>query len=201
MMFSKFLFLNTAAVTSPRDVGRAVVVGKKAKGRSLTSSARSGRIVGDFHCNSARPHTSRTSTLSRSSVTAVFLSPNRFPRRTAGKKREGQGLFQGESSSLPFPSFVCFGASDPETETEKSPLDYPQEWSVPPPSKRPDIWPEFEPMETPLPNPMPGDPEQPNEQEEKETAPDPEVEPDDPEEPEEDEEDEEEEKTGPIPDE
>merc|ERR1711907_90843 len=85
---------------------------------------------------------------------------------------------------------VCFAAGDPETDVEKSPLDYPQEWSVPPPSKRPDIFPEFDPMETPLPNPMPGDPEQPNEEEEKQTEPDPEVEPDDPEEiePEEDEE-------------
>ena len=84
------------------------------------------------------------------------------------------------------------GPGEEQTEVEKNPLDYPAEWSVPPPSKRPDIWPEFEPMETPLPNPMPGDPEQPNEAEEEETKPHPEVDPDDPMNPEEDEEEEEE---------
>ena len=80
----------------------------------------------------------------------------------------GRGL-SALASSVVVPRAHARGGGGPgeqETEVEKNPLDYPAEWSVPPPSKRPDIWPEFEPMETPLPNPMPGDPEQPNEAEE-----------------------------------
>lgn len=38
-----------------------------------------------------------------------------------------------------------------------------QEYVPPQPSRRPDIFPEFEPMETPLPQPPPGDPELPDE--------------------------------------
>lgn len=34
-----------------------------------------------------------------------------------------------------------------------------QEWITPQPSRRPDIFPEWEKLETPLPKPMPGDPE------------------------------------------
>ena len=34
-----------------------------------------------------------------------------------------------------------------------------QEWITPQPSRRPDIFPEFEKLETPLPKPLPGDPE------------------------------------------
>eukprot|EP01024_Parvocaulis_polyphysoides_P041371 TRINITY_DN37940_c0_g3_i1.p3 TRINITY_DN37940_c0_g3~~TRINITY_DN37940_c0_g3_i1.p3 ORF type:complete len:142 (-),score=28.54 TRINITY_DN37940_c0_g3_i1:479-877(-) len=55
--------------------------------------------------------------------------------------------------------------TNPETETEASPLDYPQEWVTPQPSRRPDTQPEFERLETPMPKPMPGDPEQPEEEE------------------------------------
>ncbi len=44
---------------------------------------------------------------------------------------------------------------------------WPQEWEAPVPSKRPDIFPEFEKMERVfLPNPLPGDPEMPDEEEE-----------------------------------
>lgn len=53
----------------------------------------------------------------------------------------------------------------PETEKERSPVDYPQEWITPQPSRRPDTQPEFEKLETPLPKKMPGDPEQPDEEE------------------------------------
>lgn len=44
----------------------------------------------------------------------------------------------------------------------------PQEWITPQPSRRPDIFPEFEKLDTPMPRPMPGDPEQPDEEEEEE---------------------------------
>jgi hypothetical protein len=56
----------------------------------------------------------------------------------------------------------------PETEKERSSVDYPQEWTTPQPSRRPDPIPEFEKLETPPPRKMPGDPEQPDEEEEEE---------------------------------
>jgi hypothetical protein len=40
-----------------------------------------------------------------------------------------------------------------------------QEWITPKPSKRPDIFPDLEEFETPLPNRLPGDPEQPEDEE------------------------------------
>ncbi|CAG9460552.1 unnamed protein product [Pedinophyceae sp. YPF-701] len=53
----------------------------------------------------------------------------------------------------------------PETEKERSTVDIPQEWLTPQPSRRPDIFPEFERLQTPDPKPMPGDPEMPDEEE------------------------------------
>ncbi|KAL6757900.1 hypothetical protein V8C86DRAFT_1788492 [Haematococcus lacustris] len=56
-------------------------------------------------------------------------------------------------------------ASSPDTEEARSPLDAPQEWEAPQPSRRPDIFPEFEKMERVfLPRPLPGDPEMPDEE-------------------------------------
>ncbi|DBA70742.1 hypothetical protein WJX79_006542 [Trebouxia sp. C0005] len=57
---------------------------------------------------------------------------------------------------------------EPETEKERSPLDYPQEWITPQPSRRPDPVPDFEKLDTPKIRPLPGDPEQPDEEEEEE---------------------------------
>ncbi len=69
-----------------------------------------------------------------------------------------------------------------------------QEWITPQPSRRPDIFPEFEKLTAPLPKPMPGDPEQPDSEEEEEEQKKPKEDPDkekDPDEPE---------KEGPKPD-
>ncbi|MEW5311813.1 MAG: hypothetical protein WDW38_003498 [Sanguina aurantia] len=53
----------------------------------------------------------------------------------------------------------------PDTEEARSPLDAPQEWETPIPSRRPDIFPEFEKMKRVfLPKPLPGDPEMPDEE-------------------------------------
>ena len=41
-----------------------------------------------------------------------------------------------------------------------------QEWMTPQPSRRPDVMPEFEKLETPMPRKLPGDPEIPDEEEE-----------------------------------
>ncbi|KAL4518094.1 hypothetical protein Ndes2526B_g01469 [Nannochloris sp. 'desiccata'] len=57
---------------------------------------------------------------------------------------------------------------EPETEKERSPIDFPQEWITPQPSRRPDIFPEFERLDTPMPKPLPGDPALPDEEEEEE---------------------------------
>lgn len=48
-------------------------------------------------------------------------------------------------------------------EEEGSPIDFPEEYVPPQPSRRPDIFPEFEPLETPTPTRPPGDPELPDE--------------------------------------
>ncbi|KAL6778523.1 CGL20 [Auxenochlorella protothecoides x Auxenochlorella symbiontica] len=67
---------------------------------------------------------------------------------------------------------------EPETEKERSPIDFPQEWLTPQPSRRPDIFPEFEKLDTPLPKPLPGDPELPDEEEEEEKKKNPKKDPD-----------------------
>ncbi|GIL84127.1 hypothetical protein Vretimale_11094 [Volvox reticuliferus] len=60
---------------------------------------------------------------------------------------------------------VLVRSTSPETEEARSPLDAPQEWEAPMPSKRPDIFPEFEkPQRVFLPKPLPGDPEMPDEE-------------------------------------
>ena len=87
---------------------------------------------------------------------------------------------------------------------------YVQEWITPAPSKRPDIFPEFETLEPALPKPLPGDPEQPVDEEwDEDQKKKPDSDPDKvvPEEDEEDEEkkkkedEEKEEKEGPKPEE
>eukprot|EP00879_Flechtneria_rotunda_P001063 GHRR01001201.1.p1 GENE.GHRR01001201.1~~GHRR01001201.1.p1 ORF type:complete len:156 (+),score=31.42 GHRR01001201.1:228-695(+) len=82
-------------------------------------------------------------------------------------------------------------STQPDTEEARSPLDAPQEWEAPQPSRRPDIFPEFEKMERVfLPKPLPGDPEMPDEEEEESRKrtepgdPDPEAPPGEPSEPE-----------------
>ncbi|KAF5830038.1 hypothetical protein DUNSADRAFT_15147 [Dunaliella salina] len=78
----------------------------------------------------------------------------------------------------------------PGTEEQRSPADAPQEWETPAPSRRPDIFPEFEKMERVfLPKPLPGDPEMPDEEAEEAKKrtfpgdPDPEQKPGEPAEP------------------
>lgn len=56
-------------------------------------------------------------------------------------------------------------STSPDTEEARSPLDAPQEWEAPQPSRRPDIFPDFEKMDRVfLPKPLPGDPEAPDEE-------------------------------------
>merc|ERR1719160_341991 len=105
------------------------------------------------------------------------------PNRTGGRRPDhGITAFMAVSSSelrIPRDSrFRCFyytipDPCIPETEKERSHLDYPQEWITPTPSRRPDIFPEFDRLKPPLPKPMPGDPQLPDEEEEERIKKDP----------------------------
>ncbi|KAK8682872.1 hypothetical protein V6N13_038953 [Hibiscus sabdariffa] len=57
-------------------------------------------------------------------------------------------------------------APEEEKLTRRNPLDFPIEWERPKPGRRPDIFPQFSPMKTPLPPPMPYDPPEEDEEEE-----------------------------------
>ncbi|ESQ50786.1 hypothetical protein EUTSA_v10022893mg [Eutrema salsugineum] len=56
-------------------------------------------------------------------------------------------------------------APEEEKLTRRNPLDFPI-WERPKPGRRPDIFPKFSPMKTPLPPPMPYDPPEEDEEEE-----------------------------------
>ncbi|KAG6658475.1 uncharacterized protein LOC122308293 [Carya illinoinensis] len=57
-------------------------------------------------------------------------------------------------------------APDEEKLTRRNPLDFPIEWERPKPGRRPDIFPQFSPMKTPLPPPLPYDPPEEDEEDE-----------------------------------
>jgi hypothetical protein len=68
-------------------------------------------------------------------------------------------------------AYVCamqpHPACKPPPNPHATPMPPPQEWEAPQPSRRPDIFPEFEKMERVfLPKPLPGDPEMPDEESE-----------------------------------
>lgn len=90
----------------------------------------------------------------------LSLAVRRLPSRHAWQG----ALYSSRSCAL----VIVHSYPEPETEKERSPIDIPQEWITPEPSRRPDIFPEFERLETPLPKPLPGDPEVPDEEEEEE---------------------------------
>ncbi|CAH8262638.1 unnamed protein product [Arabidopsis lyrata] len=64
------------------------------------------------------------------------------------------------------PLHVVSMAPEEEKLTRRNPLDFPIEWERPKPGRRPDIFPKFSPMKTPLPPPMPYDPPEEDEEEE-----------------------------------
>ena len=66
-----------------------------------------------------------------------------------------------------------FAGPQPDTEEEGSALDFPEEYVRAVPSRRPDIFPDLKEPKTPMPKPMPGDPEVPDEEEEEESAKEP----------------------------
>ncbi|XP_024364348.1 uncharacterized protein [Physcomitrium patens] len=74
-------------------------------------------------------------------------------------------------------------APDEEKMTRRSPLDFPIEWDRPRPGRRADIFPQFSPMKTPLPPPLPADPPEEDEEEEEKKEEEEENNPDEPEKP------------------
>lgn len=78
--------------------------------------------------------------------------------RSAAKARAATRAFNG-----------VFAGPQPDTEEEEgSALDFPEEYVRAVPSRRPDIFPDLKEPKTPMPKPMPGDPEVPDEEEEEE---------------------------------
>ncbi|KAL3632985.1 hypothetical protein CASFOL_025969 [Castilleja foliolosa] len=114
------------------------------------------------------PSTSSTSFVAFSSEPLFLLPPlnclqiNRPSKLTRGRRR----------------SWIVGMAPDEEKMTRRSPLDFPIEWDRPKPGRRPDIFPQFSPMKTPLPPPMPADPPEEDEEEEEEKKEEEEEDPD-----------------------
>merc|ERR1712032_440854 len=100
-------------------------------------------------------------------ITSRLVVPQ-CPRRPSRSNHRHRIELRPVASPAPQP-----GDPDPTTETEGSPLDFPEEWTKPPPSRRPDIFPEFKPIKTPMPKPMPGDPEEQDEEDEEDKEKDP----------------------------
>ncbi|CAA0839076.1 Unknown protein [Striga hermonthica] len=102
-------------------------------------------------------HSTLSSPLLPSSETLSLLSPlNCFQISRAGNLARGHRR-----------SWIVRMAPEEQRLTRRSPLDFPVEWERPKHSRRPDIFPQFSPMKTPLPPPMPEDPP-PDEEEEEE---------------------------------
>ncbi|WCJ42455.1 hypothetical protein M5689_023263 [Euphorbia peplus] len=72
----------------------------------------------------------------------------------------------GVGSSNRRQNHVVRMAPDEEKLTRRNPLDFPLEWERPKPGRRPDIFPQFSPMKTPIPPPLPYDPPEEDEEEE-----------------------------------
>ncbi|XP_047308357.1 uncharacterized protein LOC124911869 [Impatiens glandulifera] len=109
------------------------------------------------------PSLNSTSTPSSSCLQcSSFTKPMFMPCREAA-------LFNGGlAGTSRRQSHLVRMAPDEEKLTRRNPLDFPIEWDRPKPGRRPDIFPQFSPMKTPLPPlPMPYDPPEEDEEEEK----------------------------------
>jgi len=69
---------------------------------------------------------------------------------------------------MPLGALSIVQGPQPDTEEEGSALDFPEEYVRAVPSRRPDIFPDLKEPKQPMPNPMPADPEMPDEEEEEE---------------------------------
>ncbi|KAI3495868.1 hypothetical protein L1887_38214 [Cichorium endivia] len=98
-----------------------------------------------------------SSSLFTSPSSSSASSVSAFPRRSLSRR------MKPVSTAM----IVCM-APDEEKLTRRNPLDFPVEWERPKPGRRPDIFPQFSPMKTPLPPPSPYDPPPEDEEEEDE---------------------------------
>ncbi|KAI3709525.1 hypothetical protein L2E82_39287 [Cichorium intybus] len=98
-----------------------------------------------------------SSSLFTSPSSSSASSVSAFPRRSLSRR------MKAVSTAM----IVCM-APDEEKLTRRNPLDFPVEWERPKPGRRPDIFPQFSPMKTPLPPPSPYDPPPEDEEEEDE---------------------------------
>ncbi|XP_039058413.1 histone acetyltransferase KAT6B-like [Hibiscus syriacus] len=109
---------------------------------------------------------------------ASFVCMSLSPPPSTGSSSSSTSTSRGGRFSLVFPlsngrqrtrrtklHLVCM-APEEEKLTRRNPLDFPIEWERPKPGRRPDIFPKFSPMKTPLPPPMPYDPPEEDEEEE-----------------------------------
>ncbi|XP_057454266.1 uncharacterized protein LOC130745878 [Lotus japonicus] len=96
------------------------------------------------------------------------LTPSLFPSPSPKPKPAPSSPFLVSLRPLPrFPRHAVRMAPEEEKMTRRSPLDFPIEWERPKPGRRPDIFPQFSPMKTPLPPPIADPPEEDEEEEEK----------------------------------
>ncbi|EYU21531.1 hypothetical protein ABFS82_09G104100 [Erythranthe guttata] len=110
------------------------------------------------------PSSTSTSFMASSSNALPLLPPLNSvqTRLSRGRRRSG----------------IVAMAPDEEKMTRRSPLDFPIEWDRPKPGRRPDIFPQFSPMKTPLPPPMPCDPDEEDEEDEEDKKEEDEEDPD-----------------------
>ncbi|XRB24305.1 hypothetical protein RI054_38g141610 [Pseudoscourfieldia marina] len=162
--------------------------------RALTSSASRGNFVrASLRAGSwwARAFHSPPQRQQRTVAACMFSS---CPPVSAQRQRCSVGVsrwrLRAQRDPMPTPGMP----DDPATQTERSPLDFPEEITKPLPSNRPDIFPELKPIK-PVPDPpnLPGDPEIPDEEAEEDEENNPEQPPGEEEEEEEEEEDQEDE--------
>lgn len=119
---------------------------------------------------SVYPASRRPSTASRAAASRAHAAPKSSPL-LFGRHRSSSPLAVANAANAANASKLIITAGPgtypvPETEKERSPIDFPQEWVTPAPSRRPDTQPEFERLEAvPPPRKLPGDPELPDEEE------------------------------------
>ncbi|CAN6982858.1 hypothetical protein Bca4012_005172 [Brassica carinata] len=97
---------------------------------------------------------------------SLVCSSSRALGSSSASWRSSPGNRKGRKSNNQLQ--VVAMAPEEEKLTRRNPLDFPIEWERPKPGRRPDIFPKFSPMKTPLPPPMPYDPPAEDEEEEEE---------------------------------
>ncbi|KAJ6355565.1 ARGININE/SERINE-RICH-LIKE SPLICING FACTOR [Salix viminalis] len=117
-------------------------------------------------CSTSKPLAAPPKSAGRTTSSASSSS-SRFKSQFCGCFVAGRLVCSGSRKQKKQMQVVCM-APDEEKLTRRSPLDFPIEWERPKPGRRPDIFPQFSPMKTPIPPPLPYDPPEEDEEEEEE---------------------------------